>query len=235
MIGAKLPRGGTVQLVFDLAQDPSYAAEEFLVAECNETAHAALAAWPHWPDRVMLLLGPPGSGKSHLAAIWAARSGAKRLTSGEHLEDAGRHGSIEAALIEDVDRSRLDETLLFHLLNIVRDTGGRLLLTGRQAPDWWGLQTADLVSRLRLAPSVLIGPPNLALMRAVLVKLFADRQIDIDEDVVNYAARHCDRSLDALRTFVAAVDEASLSAARKITRPLAAATLDRLERHYGPT
>ncbi len=239
MIGPKPPGRGSVQLVFDLAQNPSYSSEEFLIADCNEVAYAALASWPNWPDRVMLLLGPAGSGKSHLAAIWAARSAAFRLETQGQLESAARPDGAEAALLEDVDRSPVDEAHLFHLLNSVREAGRWLLLTGRQAPDWWGLKTPDLVSRLRLAPSVLIGPPDLTLMKAVLVKLFADRQMDVDEGVISYASRHCERSLGALRSFVAAVDEASLAAGRRITRPLAISTIEALgdcpPMDYGPT
>ena len=213
------------QLVLDLGRDPSYDPDEFLVSSCNETAYAAVRAWPTWPDRAIVLLGPAGSGKSHLAAIWASRAGALKLGPGASLPFEMRQG--QAAMMEDCERVRPDEAALFHQLNIVRETGGWLLLTAREPPDRWGLRTLDLLSRLRLAPTVSIGHPDLLLMKSVIVKLFSDRQIYIDEDVVAYAARHCEQSLEAANRFVAAVDEESLASGRRITRPLAARILAR--------
>jgi chromosomal replication initiation ATPase DnaA len=112
----------------------------------------------------------------------------------------------------------------------MKETGGWLLLTARTRPDPWGLRTPDLLSRLRLSPLAQIGAPNAELVRAVLVKLFADRQIRIDEDVVAYATLHLEQSLEAVTRFVQAVDEAALSSGRRITRPLAAATIALLQR-----
>ena len=234
MMPPKRPTRLGRQLVFQLAGNPSYGSDEFLVAGCNEAAHATLMGWPNWPDRVLLLLGPAGSGKSHLAAMWATHSGAARLYPDAILEASHwteRHPSAlhPSAILEDCDRLPFDEADLFHILNFVRETGGWLLLTARRPPDRWGLATPDLLSRLRLAPSVAIGSPDDGLIKAVLVKLFSDRQIAIDEDVVNYAARHCEQSLDGIRRFVTAVDEEALSSARRITRPLAAATISALD------
>ncbi|WP_246725077.1 hypothetical protein [Beijerinckia sp. L45] len=111
----------------------------------------------------------------------------------------------------------------------MRDAGGWLLLTARANPDHWAIQTADLLSRLRLATLSRIGRPSPELVRAVLVKLFADRQIRIEEDVVAYATLHLEQSLEAVTRFVQAVDEAALSAGRRITRPLASATIAALQ------
>ena len=212
------------QLVFDLARDPSFDPDEFLVSSCNEAAYAAITAWPVWPDRVLLLLGPPGAGKSHLAAIWSALSSAVSPKSSTIAIAESFEGETTAVL-EDCDRVALDEAVLFHRLNIVRETGGWLLMTARTPPDRWDLRTPDLLSRLRLAPTVTIGRPDVVLMKSVMVKLFADRQIAIDEDIITYAVRNCEQSLDAVRSFVAAIDEASLTHGRRITRPLAVVTL----------
>ena len=207
------------QLVLDLSRAPSFDADDFLVAPCNATAHAAVLGWPGaWSDQVLLLVGPAGSGKSHLAHIWAARAQATTAVS----PDQAARGTV---LIEDCDRLRPDEAALFHLLNLVREQGGWLLMTARDPPDRWGVRTPDLLSRLRLAPSVAIGPPDEAQLKAVLVKLFADRQLLIAEQLVNFVARRCDRSLGALRDIVAAVDREALVGGQRVTRALASEVL----------
>ena len=213
---------GARQLVLDLGHDASHDPDDFLVSPSNAEAHAMLQRWPDWPDRTLLLVGPSGCGKSHLGAIWAEQAGARIVLPGAPLDPDLWSG---ATLIEDADRAvprdAAREAELFHALNLVREQGGWLLVTAREPAQAWGLRTPDLVSRLRLAPLVPIGRPDAPLIHAVIVKLFTDRQIRIDEDVVAYAARHCERSLEAVSRFVAAVDEASLAAGRRITRPLA--------------
>ena len=221
------------QLVLDLARDPSYAADDFLVSSCNEAAHAAVQRWPHWPDGVLLLIGPAGSGKSHLAAIWAERSGARRLDPAAMAAD---EPAASPAVLEDCDRRQPVEGAFFHYLNALRGQGGSLLVTARTEPGRWSVGTPDLLSRLRLAPTATIAPPDPALIRAVIVKLFADRQIAIDEEVVSYAARHCEQSFAAVSRFVALADEAAMAAGRRITRPLAAAIVAVLaDDDQGPT
>ena len=224
--------GSAQQLYFDLRRNPSFDHEEFLVSSCNEAAYSAIRNWPTWPDQAFLLLGPEGSGKSHLAAIWATLAGATMISIGAPLPtDMGQYD--RAAVLEDCDRVPFDEVALFHHLNAVREAGGWLLMTARKPPDFWKIGTPDLLSRLRLAPSAEIGHPDLVLLKAVILKLFADRQIAVDEHVVAYAARHCEQSLAAVSEFVAAVDDASLGSGRRITRSLAAAILPRLsEGHY---
>ncbi len=205
-------------LPFDHA--PRYGLDDFMPSASNAAALATIERWPDWPDRVLLLIGPEGAGKSHLARIWAARADAELLTPG----DLG--GDLDLlvrgnAVVEDADRAGVPEPALFHLLNLARERGLSLLVTARSAPLSWALATADLTSRLRLAPSVAIDPPDDALMRAVLVKLFADRQLAVDAALVDWLALRLDRSLDAARRAVAALDRAALDAGRRITRALA--------------
>ena len=228
------------QLVFDLARAPGFDRDDFLVSAANEAAVAAIQAWRGWPGRTLLLTGPPGSGKSHLAAIWAADAFATGVGAHEPLASSLWDGGARRVLLEDCDRGTIAEPEFFHALNLARETGGWLLMTARSGPGSWGTRTPDLLSRLRLSTTVAIQPPDAELMKAVLVKLFADRQILIDEDVVNYAARHCEQSLEAVNRFVATVDDAALAAGRRITRPLASSTLARLQAEetsefYGPT
>ncbi|MDB5648851.1 MAG: hypothetical protein JWL62_371 [Hyphomicrobiales bacterium] len=218
------------QLALDLPVETRFGREDFLVSPSNAQAWETFENWPAWPDRVLLLLGPTGAGKTHLAAIWAARTKA-RVLSATALPLADLPGLVRAPaiLVEDADNAPQVETELFHLLNLVRTSDAFLVLTARQWPDNWGLVTPDLLSRLRLAPAVEIGEPDDALVRAVLVKLFIDRQLVVDTSVVEYLALRIERSLDAAQVVVEALDREALAQRRPITRPVAAEVLRRLD------
>jgi chromosomal replication initiation ATPase DnaA len=211
------------QLPLALPHEPSFAREDFLLAPANAEALRAIDAWPDWAGRMLLLSGPAGSGKSHLGAIWARAAGAAiveaaALIEGRPVELARSH----AILIENVDRVGPAEANLFHFMNLARQNDAFVLLTGRGAPDGWGLQKADLRSRLRLAPIVALGEPDEQLARAVLFKLFSDRQITVDPSVIGYIALRLDRSLGAARAIVEALDKEALSRGRAVTRAMAA-------------
>lgn len=216
------------QLPLDLALPPRFGREDFLASGSNAAALQTIDRWPDWPDGVLLLLGPEGAGKSHLGAIWAEAAGADIIEPGR-IPEALAHRSGGPKLLEDGDRLQGRESDLFHLLNAVRDERSFLLITARRAPDLWGLRTADVVSRLRLAPTVRIGAPDDDLMRAVLIKLFADRQIVVDEALVAYLIMRLERSLGAARHVVDALDRESLALGRRVTRPVAARVLESLE------
>jgi chromosomal replication initiation ATPase DnaA len=210
------------QLPLDLPHVPSFAREDFLESPANAEALLALDAWPDWAGRMLLLTGPPGSGKSHLGAIWARKAGA------EIIEAAGLTEGIATApalLIENADRVGDGEASLFHLINGAREAGSSLLLTARAAPDAWSLKTADLVSRLRLAPIARLREPNDDLARAVLFKLFADRQLAVDPSVIAYIALRIDRSLGAARAIVDALDREGLARGKAVTRAMAGEVL----------
>lgn len=218
------------QLTFDLPLDPRYGREDFLVSPANETAYGLIEAWPDWPDTAFLLRGPEGSGKSHLASIWATRAHAWTVSTTDLRADEVAHLVSNGALvIEDVDRAPgRDEAALFHLLNLARERRCPVLLTAAGPVDGFGLKVADLRSRLRLAPGAEILAPDDALLRAVIVKLFVDRQIVVDLHVVEAVALRIDRSLARARAIVAELDRDALGRGRRITRPLALAVLDRL-------
>ena len=216
---------GARQLPLDIGLAPRYGEEDFLVAQCNAQAWEMVGHWPDWPDRVLLLIGPEGAGKSHLGAIWAQRVGARKLAATDlSLPNLPSIARESAVLIEDVD-SASGEAELFHLLNLARESGAYLLLTARTNPDVWGLAMPDLLSRLRRAPFVAIGAPDEALVRAVLVKLFLDRQLLVDESVIDFLSLRLERSFEAARRIVAALDREALAQARAVTRPMASKVL----------
>jgi chromosomal replication initiation ATPase DnaA len=214
------------QLTLDLPHRAALGAEDFLVSDCNRAAVKLIDAWPQWPDHVQLLIGPQASGKTHLARVWQALSGAKALdadTLRMDLVDGMRAGM--PLVVEDADRATYDEKALFHLFNLARENGLFVLMTARSAPSRWNVALPDLLSRLNAVPAVEIGPPDEALITTVMLKHFADRQLDIDPKVLTYLSLHVDRSLAAAAAAVAAVDRAALATGRKISRQLVAEVL----------
>jgi chromosomal replication initiation ATPase DnaA len=200
------------QLALDLGHRPALGREDFLIAPCNEGAVAWIDRWPDWPGPALVIHGPAGCGKTHLAQVWRARAGTR-----------------EDSVIEDADRPG-DDVALFHLFNRRAEDGGHLLLTARTPPARWQDRLPDLVSRLAAVPTVEIGPPDDILVTQVLVKLFADRQIEVGAEVVSYLVTHMERSFDAARQLVAAADTAALAAKRAVTVPLVRQVLAALSR-----
>ncbi|MFL4994939.1 DnaA ATPase domain-containing protein [Microvirga tunisiensis] len=214
------------QLAFDLPLDPRFGAEDFLVSPSNEQAYGLIESWPDWPDTILLLVGPRGSGKSHLASIWATNARAWTIDASGITQDKVPHLVSNGALaIEDMDRGERDEAALFHLLNLARERKASLLITCETPPDRWSLRTPDLLSRLRLAPSVSLEAPDDALLKAVLVKLFVDRQLVVDTSVVDYIALRIERSLAKASELVALLDREALSRGRRVSRAIAAEIL----------
>jgi chromosomal replication initiation ATPase DnaA len=209
------------QLALDLPPLTSFSREDFLVSPSNEAAYAFIERWPDWPARRALLIGPTGSGKSHLAAIWSEMAGAVRMSAGD-LDDAVIPELVahKAVVIEDA-QAGIDEKALFHLLNLSREADASLLITAHETPDRWELGLPDLVSRLRAMSVLTIATPDDDLFRMLLVKLFLDRQLIVDISVVDFLVRRIERSFDAARQVVAVLDHEGLSRGRRITRALA--------------
>ncbi len=214
------------QLPLDLPVETRFGEEDFLVGESNAEAYAMVDAWPDWPARLLTLAGPPASGKSHLAAIWAGRSGAQRVAAGDLVAaDVPALLDSGAAVVEDIDTPSLDEAALFHLINLAQERQAFLLLTTARPPSALDLGTADLNSRLRRAPLVSIAAPDDPLIRALLVKLFVDRQLIVDTALVEYLATRLERSFAAARAAVERLDRETLARRRRLTRQAAAEIL----------
>lgn len=224
------PRG-QFPLPFD--HRPSLDGEDFLVGSCNAEAVAWVDRWPDWPGPVLALAGAPASGKTHLASVFAQETGGHFIT----VEDVASLPPAELAaagvplILDDAEAISgvaAAEQGLFHLFNHLAGRPGRLLLVAANAPARWGVRLADLGSRLNAVPVTTIGAPDDALMAALLVKLLADRQLQVGADVVSYLAARMERSFAAARALVAALDERALAERRAITVALARAVLDAL-------
>jgi chromosomal replication initiation ATPase DnaA len=211
------------QLAFPLDHAESFAREDFLSGPSNAAALALVDSWPDWPGRAVVVVGPEGSGKSHLASIWASASGA-RFLSGRALAEADPPAALAtgALVLEDLAEDAFDERALFHVINLAREEEAYLLITAASAPARWTVAIRDLGSRLKALPVVTLSAPDDALLRAVLVKLFADRQLDVDEQLIEYVATHIERSFAAAREAVAELDAEAMRRKRPLTRALAA-------------
>ncbi len=211
------------QLALALDHAESFAREDFLAGPSNAAALRLIESWPDWPARVIALVGPPGAGKSHLAAIWALQAGA-RFIAGRALDAALLPAALAtgALVVEDLSAGSFDERAMFHLINMAREEAAFVLVTARSAPASWPVAMADLASRLRAIPVVTLSAPDDALLRAVIVKLFADRQLAVEESLVGYLLTHIERSFPAARAAVEALDREALSRGRLVNRALAA-------------
>lgn len=215
------------QLPLDLSFRPALGRADFVVGASNADAVAWIDRWPDWPLPALALFGPDGSGKSHLAAVWQSRVSA-HVISGPMLREKDLVSIITgSAVIEDVDHST-DERALFHLMNAINQNGHYLLLTARHAPAHWPFTLPDLVSRLKALPVTTIGAPDDTLIHALLKKLFQDRQLRIEDDVLHYLVPRMERSCLFASRLVSALDAMSLSERRNITVALAREVLQKI-------
>ena len=220
------------QLTFDLPVRPALGRGAFFVSPANATAVATIEDWRTWPQGRLVLIGAEGAGKTHLAHVWAGQTGAAIVTTGA-LADADLTVLAAAPLvIEDVQHAAGNpeaERMLFHLHNLMRETGQPLLCTASAPPARLPLVLPDLASRMQASALAEIGAPDDALLAAVLVKQFSDRQIAVSPPVVTYLVRHMPRSFGAVSDIVAALDRAALAKGKAVTRQLARQVLDKSE------
>ena len=216
----------TYQLPLDLVHHAAMGRDEFIVAPCNENALLWIDRWPDWPATGLALYGSPGCGKSHLAEIWRARSGARVIEAAamtvhnplELISDA------KALVVENLP-AEVPEQALFHLYNLVGERGGHILFTALEAPARYDIRLPDLLSRLRAMPAVAIDDPDDAALGAVMRKMFADRQLPVSEDIIQFLLARMERSFLAARTIAHEIDRAALAERRQVTIPLAKAVL----------
>jgi len=214
------------QLTFALPHAESLSRDDFLEGPSNARALALVENWPDWPNRIMMMVGPEGSGKSHLAAIWAAESGARTIAA-HALTPATVPGALAtgALVVEQLEPGGFDERAVFHLLNLAREEEAFVLMTGRILPSAYTVELRDAGSRLRALPVVTLASPDDQMLRALIVKFCADRQMVVDESVVSFLAARIERSFVAARKAVELLDAESLRLRRPVTRALASEVL----------
>lgn len=219
-------KGEQLPLAFDHGAQTGR--DDLIVSDPLSAAVTLVDGWPDWPSPVIILVGPPGTGKSHLVRIFRDRSGAL-LVSADKGSNAAALAVDHDIVIEDADRNGFDETELFHLINAVRQHGRHLMITARAWPISWPVTLPDLASRLKAATIVEIGEPDLKLLEQVLHKLFADRQLNVEDRLVSYLVTRMERSLGAAVDIVDRLDKLALARGKAITRSLAAEVLDQME------
>jgi len=196
--------------------------EDFIEGPSNASALHLIERWPDWPHRVVVLVGPEGAGKTHLAAIWATASEARTVAAGAVVhDDVPALLATHALVIDDLAPGSFDERTLFHLLNLARQEQAFVLIAARSQPAAWTVAIKDLASRLRALPVVTLSSPDDALLRAVIVKLCADRQLAVDESLVSYLVTRIERSFAAVQAAVATLDREALRQQRRVTRAFA--------------
>ncbi|MEP4249437.1 chromosomal replication initiator DnaA [Tateyamaria sp.] len=217
------------QLGLDLPARAALGRDDFMVSPCNAVALAMVDGWRRWPAQKLVLSGASGAGKTHLTHVWATETNAKIISAKDLRGDQIEALVQSPVAVEDVPLIRTDhaaQTALFHLHNLLQDAGLPLLMTGTQAPAHWGMSLPDLQSRIDAAGHANLDAPDDALLAAVLVKLFNDRQLTPPADVIPYLLARIERSFDAARRVVAALDGASLARKKPVTRTLASTVLD---------
>lgn len=215
------------QLPLDLGHRASFSGEDFLVAPCNQAAVAWLDRWPDWPGPGLAVHGPAGCGKTHLAHVFQVGAAARLLAPAD-LALAPAPQLLAGAKAAVLDGGPpLAERALLHLYNHIAESGGHLLIVAREAPARWPIELADLASRLAALPAVRIDPPDDRLIEALLIKLFADRQLAVPPEVVTYLTARVERSFEAVRRIVGLLDRESLARRRAVTLPLAREIVER--------
>ena len=218
--------GSTRQLALELAHIPAQGEADFLVGEGNRLAYGRIMAFPGWSEPVTLLVGPASSGKSHLARIFADRSGA-RFAKVDELAALARRGGKTPIVVEDVDRLDYDEAGLFHLLNQSLREQRPILLTARDDVSSWKLATDDVRSRARRATAFALELTDDIQLSQMLVKLFGDRQIKVDPKIIFYLVARMERSAEEAVLLAELMDRLALAKGSAITRAIAADALDR--------
>jgi DnaA regulatory inactivator Hda len=223
----------TPQLALGFGHRPALSGEDFLVAPPNAEAVRWLDTWPDWPGPALVIFGPAGSGKTHLAQVFQATSRARLVTETALRQSSppaivGEAPAVVLENAEDILARGLEEPTL-HLFNHIQEAGRHLLVTAKEPPSRWKLRLGDLASRMNAAPQAGIGPPEDTLIAALLVKQFSDRQLKVDEGVISFMVSHMERSFAAARSMVAAIDHLSLAERRNITVPLVRKVLKKTE------
>ena len=225
------------QLIFNLNRQGKVGLENFYISKSNQVAVKTIKRWEDWPAKKLLLMGPSGSGKSHLADFWTRTTKARTLEINEisdfNLEELNNNSGF---VIDDVDQIRMFnkndkdriEEKLFHLLNFSAQASCFLMMTSSAPITSWGLKLSDLISRLATIAVVELFPPDDDLLIAVLLKQFDDKQIKVSPEVVLFVSKRINRTFESIREFVNLADHLTLKNKRDVTIPFVSEILHKL-------
>lgn len=220
------------QLPLDLSVPVTHLREDLIQSKANDMAISMLDAWPDWPSRVSVLAGPIGAGKTHIASVWADKAQAVTCKCSDLANNLTPYVKLASAkgnfLIEDAGSGVINETAMFHFLNAIKQGQGYCLITSRSWPIEWDVSLADLISRLKAVQVYELSEPDDELLRHVMVKLFADRQLTVDEKIIDYCVLRMERSLESAGRLVEAIDAEAMARKSAITRSTASHALERL-------
>ncbi len=225
------------QLIFNLNGKCGVGLENFFISKSNELAVNVVKNWKEWPTKKLLLIGPPGSGKSHLAEFWAEEVGADKISIGDIGDfDIVRLSEKRGLLIDNIDKlatlsfthQRIVEEKLFYLLNLTMQTSCYFMMTSSTALSSWGLKLPDAISRLKTGVTAELFPPDDKLLVAVMLKQFDDKQIKVSPEFISFVSKRISRSFDSIREFVDLIDKLSLKRKRDITIPIASELIEAL-------
>lgn len=219
----------TQQIAFKFPLEPYLGREDFMVSKCNFEAFKMVDSWPEWPFFAICLYGPSGCGKTHLSRIFSDRVAVLTNHPYKIPSIKAAHLSMETPfelfkqnhclIIEDLNE-KINEEALFHLYNLYRNEGGSILLTAPKAPARMKFSLPDLQSRLNIIPSIEINEPDDDMLSALIVKLFADRQLIVSPEIITYMIKNMKRSFSFCNKLVEEIDNTSLARKRAITVPL---------------
>ena len=227
------------QLIFNLNRKGNTGLENFYISKSNDLAVSTVKNWRNWPTRKLILMGPTGSGKSHLANFWVEQVGAQMISISDMCTlDVVELSENKALLIDNIDEvenSNLEDKILieeklFHLINSMAHTSCYLMITSSTIVSTWGFKLPDLMSRLKTMAVVELLPPDDELLVAVLLKQFDDKQIKVSPEFVLFVSKRINRSFSSIREFVTLIDELTLKQKRDVTIPIASRILDSLDK-----
>jgi len=216
------------QYALSLTLPPVFSVDNFIVSSCNHEAWEWIHTWPTWPAHALILYGPQGSGKTHLGHIWAQHAAAQVIAASALTGDEPGGGHI---LVEDIEQVT-NQTHLLHLFNYTRENGSYMLMTANTAPHSLPFTLPDLTSRLLSLPTAQIAQADDAVLAGAMRKQFNDRQMKIDDGVIDYILPRMERSLSRIKELVENLDSNALAERKNITVPFVKRMLEKLYLQY---
>ena len=208
--------------------------ETLVVGEANRDAARLLTEWRAWPRGALALVGPRGSGKTHLALAWALEAGARHLSAAADAEEgAATFRESAGRIIIDNAHGARNEAMLWRVLDLSAAQGGAVLLVGASPPATWTVALPDLRSRLAALPVALLKEPDEALMAVVLRRICREQFIQLSDDAAQYLVRRLPRTFAAAQAWAAALDQELVRGAKPVSMAGARRALQKARLDWG--